>query len=125
MEQRERVRAFLTEQGYREFPVSNIDRHQVNWQKRSGVERDDGGAETERGYLNIREWQHDDLKLLRPDLVAVLHDSYEVVATFETPHGWLKLEFYSLNAEQLRHRLTAIEAEIRLIQRRLLGKEPI
>lgn len=123
MEQREAVRAFLTEQGYREFPVHDIDRHDANWQRRSGVERDNGGAEVQRGYLDIRAWWHEETKRRHPELAEVLCDGYEIGATFETPHGWLNLWFYALDTEQLMERLPAVEEEIRIIQRRLLGEQ--
>ena len=111
---REEVAAFLEGRGYRSYPVHDIDRHDAHWQARSGVSFQTGDGETKRGGFDVREWHLETYQF---------PDSYEVGATFETPHGWLRLFFYSLDAERLLARLPALEAEIRAIQERLMGEE--
>lgn len=111
---REEVAAFLEGRGYRSYPVHDIDRHDAHWQARSGVTFKTGDGETKRGGVDVREWSPETYQF---------PGSYEVGATFKTPHGWLRLFFYSLDAERLLARLPALEAEIRAIQERLMGEE--
>lgn len=115
---REEVAAFLEGRGYRSYPVSDIDRHDRNWQTRSGVICKDSDGDVKRGYFDVREWRREEYRHRIPGI----RDGYEVGATFETPHGWLKLWFYSLHAEELLARLPALEAEIRAIQEHLMGE---
>ena len=112
---REEVAAFLTGRGYRSYPLPALSRHDVHWQRPSGVTRPREDGEALRGRFDVREWHRDTL--------GGPTDGYEVGASFPTAHGWLRLFFYSLNAERLLARLPALEAEIRAIQERLMGEE--
>lgn len=107
------VEDVLIARGYRYYAPGRIDRYSALWQRRSGVEREQGG-ETKRGSIDIHIYD------FRAHGFAM---SYAVGATFETPHGWLKAEFYSLNGRNLLDRLPTLENEIKGLQERLMGEE--
>ena len=118
---RAEVHARLAERDYRSFPVNaTFDRHDANWQKRSGVLKVKEG-EWLKGYVDVREWRHDKYAH-RPEM-AHMPDGYEVGACFETPHGWVNFMFYGLNGQELLKRLPTLEAEVRALQERLMGEE--